>query len=105
MSLTASVTETLSVMGARFIRAYLRFFTALARVIGVLFVLGGALLVTAGHQAPEERGVVIAMSAFVLLSGVGLLVARPVTSEQVRRFIHGPRKDSTDQRGPDEWQA
>jgi hypothetical protein len=36
---------------------------------------------------------------------MGLLVAKPATPEQVERFSRGMRKDSTDQRGPDEWQA
>ena len=69
-------------MGVRFVRAYFRFFTALARLTGVLFVLGGAWgLATAGRQAPDDRGLVIIVSLFGLLAGVGLLVASPATPE------------------------
>ncbi|RPH71883.1 MAG: hypothetical protein EHM78_05550 [Myxococcaceae bacterium] len=94
-------------MGVRFVRAYFRFFTALARLTGVLFVLGGAWgLATAGRQAPDDRGLVIIVSLFGLLAGVGLLVASPATPEaSTRIFGQGLRKDSTDQRGPDDWQA
>jgi len=41
----------------------------------------------------------------LLMAGVGLLVAKPATPEQHERFVEGIRKDSTDQRGPDEWRA
>ena len=93
-------------MGARLTRAYFRLFTFLARMTGVLFVLGAAWgLVTVGVQARDDRWMVVGICVVVLLAGVGLLVASPATPEQVDRFIHGPRKDSMDQRGPDEWQA
>jgi hypothetical protein len=75
-------------------------------VVGLLFVLGAVWgLITSRAQAPDDRWLVVVMCVLVLLAGVGLLVARPTTPEQVDRFLLGPRKDSTDQRGPDEWQA
>ena len=96
-------------MGARSgrsVRIHYRVLNALARITGVWFILGATWgLITVGQQSPDERWLVVGTCVFLLLAGVGLLVAKPATPEQHERFFRGIRKDSTDQRGPDEWQA
>lgn len=93
-------------MGARFDRAFLRFFNGAGRVFGALCLVWGLAFVAAGVFASADRGVNFGAGVLLLVTGVAFLGVKPVTQEHLERFRgERPRKDSTDQRGPDEWQA
>ena len=71
----------------------------LCLVWGLAFVAGGVF-------ASADRGVNLGAGVFLLITGAAFLVVKPATREQLERFRGDRlRKDSTDQRGPDEWQA
>lgn len=95
-----------SVMGAPLERTSLRFLNGAGRLYGGLCLIVGLTFVAMSIFDPADRVVHLGGWAFLLVFGAAFLVAKPATHEDLER-LHGlrPRKDSTDQRGPDEWQS
>ena len=83
----------------------LRVLNALARLLGVLALLCGGYGVWCGLTLPQDRSLNLCLGAFSLVMGCAFLVTKPVTREHLDRVFGGLHKDSTDKRGPDEWQA
>ena len=59
--------------------AYLKVFTILARVVGVVFVLGGILFVLRVFVAATDKALCLAVAVFLIASGLGLIFARGPT--------------------------
>jgi len=93
-------------MGAPLERALLRFLNGAGRVFGALCLVAGLAFVAGGMFTAVDRLLNLGAGAFLLVIGVAFLVVKPARQDDLQR-MRGlrPPKDSTDQRGPDEWQA
>jgi hypothetical protein len=75
--------------GARYFRAL----TIVARVVGVIWTIFGALFILSALRAPPSTGIAtpIALGLFGFLVGLGLLFAKPITADAVDAFFQRRR--------------
>lgn len=69
---------------------FLKVFRFLVRLVGVFWVIGSVVFFVSAFVSPEEKWLFIGIAFFLLLAGLGLLLAKPATSsdtEKVRRFV------------------
>lgn len=74
----------------RFENRFLKVFTFLARLVGVLWILGSVVAFLNAFISVEDRWLRIGVAFFLLFAGLGLLLAKPATSsdtEKIRRFV------------------
>jgi hypothetical protein len=83
----------------------LRILNALARLFGVCALLVGGYGVWCGLTLREDRWLNLGLGGFTFVIGCAFLVTKPVTRAHLDQVFGGFHKDSTDKRGPDEWQA
>lgn len=64
---------------------FLGIFNALARFVGLIWVLGGLLGVVNSFIASDLRAAYFFAGAFFLVAGIGLMIAKRVTPEDLER--------------------
>ena len=60
-----------------------------ARVVGFFWILGGIVFVLGGVVAGTDRAILIGIGVFLLIAGVGLVIAKspfPQDLEKIRRI-------------------
>lgn len=71
-------------------RPFIRILNFLARILGVIWVLGGVLFLFSAFIAQTNRLLFAGIGAFLLVAGIALLAAKSVTpadSDKVRHFV------------------
>lgn len=74
----------------RFENRFLKAFTFLARLVGVIWILGSLIAFLSAFTSVEDRWLRIGVAFFLLFAGLGLLLAKRATSsdtETIRRFV------------------
>jgi len=73
-------------------RAYLGFINAVARVVGVFWIFGGVVFLVSSFVTVRYRGAYVAVSIFLLVAGVALLLVRPLRQRALSRLMnrHSP---------------
>ena len=80
-------------LSSNFLRRYARVFTVVARIVGVWFILGGAFFLFAAWATPTDRATDVFVGLLVTAIGIGMLIARPVTGEQLESMSKSMRND------------
>ena len=80
-------------ISSTFLRKYARVFTIAARVVGVWFILGGTFFLFAAWAIPADRAMNIVVGLLVIAIGIGMLIARPATGEQLESMSRSVRND------------
>jgi type II secretory pathway component PulM len=73
----------------------LKVFSLLARVVGILSILGGIVALYSATLQPAERWINVGIGVFLLAAGFGLIVAKPATTrdiEKVRSLVDWLRR-------------
>jgi uncharacterized membrane protein HdeD (DUF308 family) len=70
----------------RFERSFLAGFNFVARLLGVLWIIGGVFFLVSAFVLPENRVMDAMVGVLVLATGVAFLLAKRVTPESLDRI-------------------
>jgi cytochrome c biogenesis factor len=71
------------VLSSKLVRKYARVFTVAARILGAWFVLCGTVFLVSAWVMPSDRVMNVLAGLFAIAVGVGMLISRRVTGEQL----------------------